>query len=120
MSRSLPLFVLLGSLGASVVGSAEVGAEPTPKPSDVLKSPSSASPAEPPTHPAGTGIERPEGVVGDLNANKMKQEREAARANAKKKKTDAAIKENDKAKAVKSGNDATLRDLPSPAQKGSE
>src|ERR1051326_6907650 len=114
MSRALPLFVLIG-----VVGSAAFAAEPTPKPSDVLRSPSSASPAEPPTHPAGTGIDRPEGVVDDLNATKMKQEREAANANLKKK-TDSAVKERDKAKAMKSGNDAKLRDLPSPAQKGSE
>jgi hypothetical protein len=117
MSKSLPLLALVASIGW--VGSAAIAAEPTPKPSDVLKSPSSASPAEPLSHPAGTGIEHPEGVVGDVNATRMKQEKEAANANAKKK-TDAAIKAKDKAKAMKSGNDATLRDLPSPAQKGSE
>ena len=105
MSRSLPLFVLLGSLGAWTVATTSATETPpntseTPSVSDTPKSPSRRSPAEPLTH----GSKRRAAGVGDVKTGESVK----------------TIKEKDKAKAAQSGDDATLRDLPSPAQKGSE
>jgi hypothetical protein len=91
--------VLLGSIGAWTVPATNAAETPS-NVSETQKSPSrtSTSPGESPTH-------RPERrAVGDLKTGESTK----------------AIKEKDKAKAAQSGNDATLRDLPSPAQKGSE
>ena len=102
MSRSLPLFVLLGSLGALTVSTANA-AETHPSAADTPSS-TSTSPADTPTH-------RPEPSAASASKPKPKPKNgESAKE----------IKEKDKAKAAQSGDDATLRDLPSPAQKGSE
>ena len=94
MSRSLPLLGLFGSLG---VGASAFAGESLPSFADVPKSPSDASPSE-------TPLKQPRGA-------KREPER----------KTEHPFeRQKDKAKASQSGNDAKLRDLPSPAQRGSE
>jgi hypothetical protein len=100
MGRVLPLFALLGSIGFSAFA---LAGEPTPP----------ASTADPSTAP------RPDGVVGDVDATKAKQA-EAAANRAQKSKPLSKDGAKDKEKAAQSGNDATLRQLPSPAQRGSE
>jgi len=62
-------------------------------------------------------------VVGDVDEETLRQKKAAAKETVEKNPAPVskeAIKQQDKAKAVQTGDDATLRDLPSPAEKGSE
>jgi len=63
---------------------------------------------------------RPEGAAGNAKGDAKTKQEEAAANRAKKPKPAADDKAKDKYKASQSGNDATLRQLPSPAQRGSE
>jgi hypothetical protein len=109
MGRALPLFALLGSIG---LGAFALANEPTPRASEAPKSPSVPSSAE------SSNATQPEGGAGDVNGD-AKTKRAAANRDRKPKPT-ADYKAKDKSKAAQSGNDATLRQLPSPAQRGSE
>jgi hypothetical protein len=112
MNPSLARFVLGGWLAAVLgVGSAPA-AEPIP----------SASPS-PLSQSSGPSSKRPQGVVGDVDEETLRQKKAAAKETVEKNPVPVskeAIKQQDKAKAVQTGDDATLRDLPSPAEKGSE
>jgi len=103
MNPSLARFVLSGSLAMVLGVGSTLAAEPTP----------SASPSS----------KRPEGVIGDVDEEALRQKKAAAKETVDKNPAPVskeAIKQQDKAKAVQTGDDATLRDLPSPAEKGSE
>ena len=112
MNRSLARLFFGGSLVAAVgVGSA-LAAEPAP----------SASPS-PLSQPHGASGKPPQGVVGDVDEEALQQKKAAAKETVEKNPapvSQEAIKRQDKAKAVQTGDDAKLRDLPSPAEKGSE
>jgi hypothetical protein len=63
------------------------------------------------------------GVVGDVDEHELQRKKDAAAAaivNDPEPLSKDAIKRHDKAKAVQTGDDAKLRDLPSPARQGSE
>jgi len=63
------------------------------------------------------------GVVGDVDENALERKKDAAAAtiaNDPQPTSKEGVKRQDKAKAVQTGNDAKLRDLPSPAKQGSE
>ena len=112
MNPSLGRFVLSGSLAMILGVGSTLAAEPTP----------SASPS-PLTQSNGPSSKRPEGVVGDVDEETLRQKKAAAKETVEKNPAPVskeAIKQQDKAKAVQTGDDATLRDLPSPAEKGSE
>jgi hypothetical protein len=109
MGRALPLFALLGSFG---LGAFALANEPTPRASEAPGSPSVPSSAE------SLNATQPEGVAGEVNGD-VKTKRAAANRDRKPKPT-VDYKAKDKSKAAQSGNDATLRQLPSPAQRGSE
>ena len=111
MGRALPLFALLGSIGVGALGLAN---EPTPRASEAPKSPGSSSSDEP------SDATRPEGVTGNVTGGAKTKQEHAAANREKKRRPAADDKAKDKYKASQSGNDATLRQLPSPAQRGSE
>ena len=112
MKPSLARFVLSGSLAAVLGVGVAPAAEPTP----------SASPS-PLGQPHGSSSKPPQGVIGDVDEEALQQKKAAAKETVEKNPSPVsqeAIKRQDKAKAVQTGDDATLRDLPSPADKGSE
>ena len=115
--RTSRLLAMVVAMTATLLGTSAFAADP--QAAEVPKSPSSPSSAEPPAQPSGAGIEHPEGVVGDVNAAKVRQERKAANPTAGERASKQAEKAEEKAKASQTGNDATLRDLPSPVDKGS-
>jgi hypothetical protein len=112
MNPSLARFVLSGSLAMVLGVGSTLAAEPTP-----FAGPSPLSRSNAPSS------KRPEGVVGDVDEEMLRQKKAAAKETVEKNPVPVskeAIKQQDKAKAVQTGDDATLRDLPSPAEKGSE
>jgi hypothetical protein len=111
MGRALPLFMLFGSIG---LGAFALANEPTPRASEAPKNPSAASPAES-SHGTAT-----EGVLGDASGDPKAKQEVSSTNRQKKAKSAANDKAKDKLKASQSGNDAALRQLPSPAQRGSE
>jgi hypothetical protein len=102
MGRVLPLFALLGSIGLGAFALADESAARV-----------SEAPSVPNTGESLNG-------GGDVNSDAKTKQEEAAAIRGRKPKAAPNDRAKDKYKASQSGNDAALRQLPSPAQRGSE
>ena len=115
MTASLARRVTTGSLAAALWFGSVCHAEPTP---------AASNPSTPPGPPSASAPRGKVGrVIGNVDEQELQRKKEAADAVIKSDPAPVskeAIKRQDKAKAVQTGDDATLRDLPSPANKGTE
>ena len=111
MGRVLSLFALLGAI---CLGAFALADELTPRASETPKSPTV------PSAPESLSATQPDGSVGDVNGEAKAKQQKVTAKRERKSKPVLNERAKDKYKASQSGNDATFRQLPSPAQRGSE